>query len=87
MGLPILIAAPPGEATRLVEEEGAGIATAPEDPDALAEAVRRLAGDPDLLGRLAKASFAAAPRHSRAHQAESMVAVFESVLRARRTVN
>src|SRR6185295_5899507 len=48
MGLPILIAAPPGEATRLVEGEGAGLAVAPENPAALAAAVRRLAADSEL---------------------------------------
>jgi colanic acid biosynthesis glycosyl transferase WcaI len=87
MGLPILIAAPCGEATRLVEDEGAGIAVAPEDPAALAAAVRRLAADSGFRESLAKSSRAAAPRHSRAHQAEAMMAVFDSVLRARRAVN
>jgi glycosyltransferase involved in cell wall biosynthesis len=79
MGLPILIAAPAGEATRLVESEGAGLAVAPEDPAALAGAVRRLAGDPELRRKLGQAALAAAPRHSRATQAESMMAVFARV--------
>ena len=87
MGLPILIAAPRGEATRLVEDEGAGIAVAPEDPNALAAAVRRLAADSGFRDSLATSSLAAAPRHSRARQAEAMMAVFDSVLRARRAVN
>jgi glycosyltransferase involved in cell wall biosynthesis len=79
MGLPILIAAPPGEATRLVEREGAGIAVAPEDPAALAAAVRRLGSAPELCRKLGQAALAAAPRHSRAAQAESMMAVFARV--------
>jgi hypothetical protein len=52
---------------------------APEDPAALAAAVRRLAGDPALCGTLGRAARAAAPRHSRATQAESMMAVFARV--------
>jgi glycosyltransferase involved in cell wall biosynthesis len=87
MGLPILVAAPTGEATRLVEGEGAGIAVAPEDADALAAAVRRLAADSALRRTLAAAALVAAPRHSRAAQAKSMLTVFEGVLATRRTVD
>jgi glycosyltransferase involved in cell wall biosynthesis len=79
MGLPILIAAPAGEATRLVESEGAGLAVAPEDPAALAAAVRCLAADTQLRRKIGQAALAAAPRHSRAAQAESMLAVFSRV--------
>ena len=45
MGLPILLAAPMGEASRIVEAEHAGIAVPPEDPTSLAQAVRKLATD------------------------------------------
>jgi glycosyltransferase involved in cell wall biosynthesis len=87
MGLPILLAAPKGEATRIVEGENAGLAVAPEDPAALAEAARRLAADSALRRGLATASLAAAPRHSRAAQAAAMMRAFEGVLAARRAVD
>jgi glycosyltransferase involved in cell wall biosynthesis len=87
MGLPILLAAPKGEASRIVEGEGVGLAIAPEDSAALAEAVRRLAGDSALRRQLAAASLAAAPNHSRAAQAAAMMRVFEGVLAAPRAVN
>jgi glycosyltransferase involved in cell wall biosynthesis len=87
MGLPILLAAPKGEASRLVEGEGVGLTIAPEDPAALAEAVRRLAADSALRRQLAAASLAAAPNHSRAAQAAAMMRVFEGVLAAPRAVN
>lgn len=75
MGLPILLAAPKGEASRIVEDDGAGLAVAPEDPAALAEAVLRLKSDPALRRRLAEGALRAAPRYSRARQAAAMRAV------------
>lgn len=44
-----------GVASRLVEESGAGVAIPPNDPDALAEAIRTLAADPDRRVRLGEA--------------------------------
>jgi colanic acid biosynthesis glycosyl transferase WcaI len=73
MGLPILIAAPPGEATRIIERENAGLVVPAEDPGALADAVRKLASDETLRRRLAAASHAAAPRYSRQFQADAMM--------------
>lgn len=81
MGLPILFAAPPGEATDLVNRRGAGITVPAGQPDALAAAVRTLADDGDLRQRLAGASLAAAPLHSRETQAREMIAVFERAIR------
>lgn len=78
MGLPLLIAVPPGEATNIVEADGAGMAVAPESPVALAEAVKRLAADRTLRQTLGTASLAAAPRHSRRFQADSMMMVFKA---------
>lgn len=76
MGLPILFAAPSGEATELVERHGAGLTVPAGKPDALADAVRRLASDPPLRRRLADASLVAAPKHSRETQAREMLDVF-----------
>ena len=64
MGLPILIAAPPGEATQIIEQEGAGMVVPAGDPGALADAVRQLASDETLRRALAAASHAAADRKS-----------------------
>jgi glycosyltransferase involved in cell wall biosynthesis len=69
MGLPILLAAPDGEARRIVEADGAGLWVPAGNPEALAAAVRRLRDDAALRGRLAAASLAAAPRHTRETQA------------------
>jgi glycosyltransferase involved in cell wall biosynthesis len=52
---PIIAAVPPGELSRLVEIAACGIAIPPEDPTAMADAIRTLATDPDLAARLGAA--------------------------------
>jgi glycosyltransferase involved in cell wall biosynthesis len=83
MGLPLLIAAPEGEATRIVEQTGAGLAVAPEDPVALADAALQLMDDDTLRTRLAAASRTAAARFSRRTQADTMMAVLEATAAGR----
>ena len=80
MGLPILFAAPAGEATELVERHGAGLTVPAGDPDALAAAVRRLSGNAEERIRFAQASLAAASKHSRETQAREMIGVFEKAI-------
>jgi glycosyltransferase involved in cell wall biosynthesis len=76
MGLPLLLAAPEGEASRIVTGSGGGLHVAAENPDALADAVRRLRDD-TLRKSLAERSLAAAPRQSRERQARDMLRVLE----------
>jgi len=78
MGLAVLLAAPEGEASRIVIDDGAGLHVAAEDPAALADAVRHLADDGDGRTRLAAASHAAAPLHSREVQAQHMIDVLDA---------
>jgi colanic acid biosynthesis glycosyl transferase WcaI len=80
MGLPILLAAPDGEARGIVEGHAAGIWVPPENPEALAQAVQKLSVDTDLYLSLKTSSLSAAPRHSRAVQADEMIAVFNRAL-------
>ncbi len=79
MGLPVLLAAPAGEASRIVDRERMGIHVPAEQPQALANAVRQLASDDALLRGFAGASHRAAPLYSRERQAEDMMKVLESV--------
>ncbi len=83
MGLPILLAAPEGEASRIVAADEAGLHVAPENPSALADAVRALMTDDDMRRSLAAGSLAAAPKHSREHQARHMIEVLELVVAGR----
>ncbi|WP_217914280.1 glycosyltransferase family 4 protein [Miltoncostaea marina] len=79
-GRPIVAAAPAGELTRMVERAGCGVAVPPEDPAALAGAIRALASDPGGARRMGAAGRAYALEHyDRAALAERFVAVVESV--------
>jgi glycosyltransferase involved in cell wall biosynthesis len=80
MGIPVVMSLPQGEATRIVEQTGCGIVVPPEDPAALAAAIRALAADPDRMEQLRAASLAAAPHHSRDMQARKMGGVLEGVV-------
>jgi glycosyltransferase involved in cell wall biosynthesis len=75
--------APQGEASRILLAEEAGLWIPSGDPAALAAAVRRLATDEALRHRLAAASLAAAPRHTRERQAELFIAALEKVVAGR----
>jgi hypothetical protein len=60
-GRPVLLAAK-GEAARLIEATGAGLVVEPENPRALAEALRALAADPERRARLGAAGRRAVER-------------------------
>jgi glycosyltransferase involved in cell wall biosynthesis len=79
MGLPLLVAAPAGEASRIVERECAGARVSSANPAALAEETRRWLGDPELVSRYAESSFRAASRYSRQRQAEALIQVLMAV--------
>ena len=73
MGLPILLAAPKGEASRLIEREGAGVWAPSNHPPALANAILLLKEDRNLRLHLAARSRLAAANHSRERQASKML--------------
>lgn len=81
MGLPILLAAPPGEASDILAADRAGVHVAAGDPEALASRVRALADDSAGTTALAAQSLAAAPRHTRERQAREMMTVLQAVTR------
>lgn len=80
MGLPILIAAPKGEATDIVTAEQAGIVVSPPNPHSLADAICELRDDVATRKTYAKNALAAAPQYSRKKQANEMIEVFASVI-------
>ena len=81
MGLPILLAAPEGEASAILRHDGAGIHVAAGNPQALADAALRLADDVPFRTKLAEGSLAAATGHTRERQAKEMIAALEACVR------
>ncbi len=82
MGLPILLAAPEGEASEILKESAAGLWVPPERPQQLLDAVRVLKGNHALYQRLADRSRAAAPNYSRERQAREMLAILNEAVGA-----
>jgi colanic acid biosynthesis glycosyl transferase WcaI len=80
MALPLLLVAPPGEASRILKMENAGLWVQADDPVQLVEAVCELAGNEDDRQKYAQNSHRAAPRYSRERQARDFMAVLEEVL-------
>jgi glycosyltransferase involved in cell wall biosynthesis len=82
MGLPILLAAPKGEASAIIEREHAGIVVAPEAPSAFADAVRMLAEHRTIVAEFASASERSANSYTRETQARRVLEILD---RARRS--
>jgi colanic acid biosynthesis glycosyl transferase WcaI len=69
VGRPVIVAAA-GEAARLADEASAAVTVAPDSPNALAYAVRRLQADPQLGDELPARARRFAMRHDRARHVE-----------------
>jgi colanic acid biosynthesis glycosyl transferase WcaI len=82
MGIPILLAAPEGEAAAIVRKAGAGIVLPAEQPSAIAERVREMVASPESVTSLATQARAAAALYSRERQAREMLQVFNHVVQA-----
>lgn len=78
MGVPVLLCAPTGEISSIVERTSCGVHVPAEDPAALADAVLRLRDDPVERGRLADRARRAAPEYDRAALARRMAAVLSA---------
>ena len=71
---------PEGEATGIVRRTGSGLCVSPEDPQAMAEAIARLADAPDEVARFRRQARQAAPQFSRDTQAERMLEAFAAAI-------
>jgi glycosyltransferase involved in cell wall biosynthesis len=78
MGKPVLLAAPDGEASRIVKAENIGLCVAAENPQELAAAVLFMKENPLFVQQLSRRSLAAAPAYSRERQARDMLTVLEA---------
>lgn len=79
-GTPILIAAPLGEATDLVESSGCGVHVPPGNPRLLAQAILSLRNDPDKLAEMQRMSRESARKFDRRYLADAMQNALEELL-------
>ncbi len=80
IGLPILLASPPGEARDIIQRECCGLAIRPENPEELAAAARLLADDPGKREYFASRSRLAARKYTRERQARDMLFALDKAL-------
>ena len=78
VGRPVILAAA-GESARLLELAGGGVVVPPEDADALADAVRRLARDSGLAAAMGARGRAFARQRLRVDQAARLEQVLLEV--------
>jgi colanic acid biosynthesis glycosyl transferase WcaI len=82
MGLPILLAAPNGEASKIVLEEGVGVHLPAGNPEELARSLESLMGSRNTLNEMGARSSLAAGRYSRERQARLYLTSLESACSA-----
>ena len=79
-GRPILVVAPPeSDAARIVVESGCGVAADPDDPVAVAAAIRELRAQPLRLAEMGRRARETAAKYARVNELERFVAIIESV--------
>jgi glycosyltransferase involved in cell wall biosynthesis len=82
MEKPVVLAAPAGEASRLIEAERTGRTVEAGDPDRLAETIRALAHDEQSRTEMSENSRRAVRKYSRERQASEMLKALERSLTA-----
>jgi colanic acid biosynthesis glycosyl transferase WcaI len=81
MGVPIVMSIPEGEATEVLKRCGAGVDVPPENPGAMAEAIRCLMRDNVQRASLRANGIRMAGHYSRENQANNMLSVLDAVAR------
>jgi glycosyltransferase involved in cell wall biosynthesis len=83
MGLPLLLAAPEGEASMIIEGNKVGMVVPPEAPSKLAAAIVNYKNNPTMLKEIAQKSYQAAHRYTRERQANDFLKVLDTVLQGK----
>jgi len=79
-GRPILAVAPPGaDAARIVRRAECGIMADPDNPEALAEAVRKVLREPELLREMSARARQIAVAYDKVRQIQAFANVLEEV--------
>jgi colanic acid biosynthesis glycosyl transferase WcaI len=84
-GRPVLVVAPPEcDAARIVTEAGCGVAADPDDPAAVAQAIRTLRDDPTRLAEMGIRAREAASKYARVDELNRFTAIVEEAVTQRR---
>ena len=82
-GKPVLAVAPPAtDVARIVTAAGCGIAVDPDDPEAVAAAIRELAEQPERVAEMGRRALAIAGTYDIDIQLNQFVHIIEEVIRA-----
>ena len=82
-GRPLLVVAPPeSDAARIVVESGSGVAADPDDPAAVAAAIRELRAQPERLAEMGWRARETAAKYARVGELERFIAIIESAAKA-----
>jgi glycosyltransferase involved in cell wall biosynthesis len=77
-GRPVLaVAAPESDAARIVSESACGIAADPDDPAAVAGAIRQLRNDPARLAEMGRRAREAANKYARVNELQKFAGIIE----------
>jgi glycosyltransferase involved in cell wall biosynthesis len=77
-GRPVLVVAPPEcDAARIVRESGCGITADPDDPVAVAAAIRELRGDPNRIAEMGLRARETAGKYARVNELQKFAAILE----------
>jgi colanic acid biosynthesis glycosyl transferase WcaI len=80
-GRPVLAIAPPGcDAARIVTREGCGVAADPDDPVAVAQAIRALRDDPNRLAHMGLRAREVAGNYARVKELDRFTEIIEEVV-------
>ena len=84
-GRPILVVAPPeSDAARIVVESGCGVAADPDDPAAVATAIKELRAQPARLAEMGRRARETAAKYARVDELQRFVAIVEDAARPSR---
>jgi glycosyltransferase involved in cell wall biosynthesis len=71
------VAAPESDAARIVCESGCGIAVDPDDPAAVAGAIREMRNDPARLAEMGRRARGAAEKYARVNELQKFAGIIE----------
>jgi colanic acid biosynthesis glycosyl transferase WcaI len=83
-GRPVLVvAAKESDAARVIVDNGCGLVADPDDPEAVAQALRQLRSDPAALAQMGTRARAAAQKYARVNELQRFSVIMEEAVKAK----